>query len=571
MTSVQLYVYIEKNHLLYDAVQMLVFNTCDYCFVPLHKPHFVQSVGERLPHFAFGANGYNVLQSEYQFQTLMLDISTIKGGRQLLNHPEHLYAYVSIYQNSITLGYYYDKSPSGCIALIKSAITNFVESIGIDSVAKMLRCMHEAKHRMDNIVAPMKKYPTPQIGDEKNLFCHEVINSCVKKYPGNYLERLKILFRKGIALSEVAYHSKLCITTDSTVTFLGYDETKKEGKIRGIVAQMTNVPRVPISTPLDCDIAIINRNDRISDVLYNAALKIRATDYLIAVGYAYDSGLHLLAPAMMGTRFSAERTDNAKDRRAELVVGSLQHYDGQKRIKQMSRASAQRLNDLKKSICVKKLYTCPSTFYHGKFYYLASDQESYVIMGSSNITKPAYEKNYEFDVIYHFTRTADDITGLEKQFIDWYQGLVSNCIELDMLDERLFPSITAQDENNNNSKSTFYRMLESEEERERYSLLEEYRPSRISEYVFKGNAYRAFKKYVLFEFAARGISILEGFSYGNSCYVLSVDREDDVKKIIAWKSKEQVKKANEFIADFQHDAEYSTRIRALFSQYSEDC
>ena len=67
------------------------------------------------------------------------------------------------------------------------------------------------------------------------------------------------------------------------------------------------------------------------------------------------------------------------------------------------------------------------------------------------------------------------------------------------------------------------------------------------------------------------ISILEGFSYGNSCYVLSVDREDDVKKIIAWKSKEQVKNANEFIADFQHDAEYSTRIRALFSQYSEDC
>ena len=570
MTNIQLFDYIEKNNLLYDAVQMLVFNTRDYYFVPLYKPRFVQSINERLPHFAFGANGYNVLQSEYQFHTLMLDISTIKGGNQLLNHPEHLYAYVSMYQNCITLEYHYDKSPLGRIALIKGAITNFMESIGIDSIDKMLSCMQEAKDRMEKIVAPLKKYPTPQIGDEKILFCDEVISSYVKKYSRNYLERIKILFRKGIALSEVTYHTNLCITTDSTVTFSGYDETKKEGKIRGIVAQMTNVPQVPISTPLDCDIAIVNRNDRISDILYNIALKIRATDYLIAVGYAYDSGLHLLAPAMMGTRFSAEKTENAKDRYAELVVGSLQHYDGQKKIKQMSRASAQRLNDLKKSICIKKLYTCPDAFYHGKFYYLASDQEAYVIMGSSNITKPAYEKNFEFDVIYHFTRTADGITGLEKQFIDWYQGLVSNCVELDILDERLFPSTTVQDENSENSKSSFYRTLESEEERERYSLLEEYRPSRISEYVFKGNAYRAFKKYVLFEFAARKIAILEGFSYGNSCYVLSVDREDEVKKIIAWKSKEQVKNADEFITDIQHDAEYSVRIRALFSQFEED-
>lgn len=566
----KIYEYIEQNNLLYDAVHMLVFNTLGFCFIPLCKPFLVQSTGERLPHFAFGANGHNVLESEYQFQTLMLDISTIKGGNQLLNHPEHIYGYVSAYQNCITLEYHYDRGPTGRMTLIKAALNNFLDTVGIDSVEKLLNCIQEAKSRMDSVVAPMAKYPTPQIGGEEVLFCDEVINSYSRKYAKNNIDRLKILFRKGIALSESSYYSNLCITTDSMVTFPGYDETRKEGKIKGIVAQMTNIPKAPISTPLNSDIAIINKNDRISDILYNAALKIRATDYLFAVGYAYDSGLHLLSPAMMATRFSAEKTDNAKQRRAELVIGSLQHYDGQKRIKQMSRASAQRLNDFKKSICLKKVYTCPSAFYHGKFYYLASDQEAYVIMGSSNITKPAYEKNYEFDIIYHFTKTDDGCANLEKQFLDWYEELISNCIELNMLDESLFPSSTAQDENNESSRSSFYRSLESAEERERYSLLEGYQPSRISEYIFKGNAYRAFKKYVLFEYAARGISILEGFSYGNSCYILSIDREEDIKALIAWKSKEQIKNAEVFIADIQHDSEYSRRLREVFERYAEE-
>ena len=113
-------------------------------------------------------------------------------------------------------------------------------------------------------------------------------------------------------------------------------------------------------------------------------------------------------------------------------------------------------------------------------------------------------------------------------------------------------------------------MLESEEERERYSLLEEYNPSRISEYIFKGKAFKAFKKYILFEYAARGISILEGFSYGNSCYVLSVDREDFVKEIIAWKSKEQVKATDAFVTDIPHDMEYSRHLQELFENYGED-
>lgn len=137
------------------------------------------------------------------------------------------------------------------------------------------------------------------------------------------------------------------------------------------------------------------------------------------------------------------------------------------------------------------------------------------------------------------------------------------------MDETLFPSSTAQDESGYSRKTSFYRTLENDEERMRYSLLESYNPSRISEYAIKGRAYKSFKQYVLSEYAARGISVLEGFSYGNSCYILSVVREDDVKEVIAWKSKEQVKSTDVFIADIQHDLEYDNHIKELFIRYPD--
>ena len=570
IASTKMYYYIEKNNLLYDAMEMLVFNEDDFIFIPLNKPSIEQAIHNGLPHFAFGANKYNVLQSEYQFHTMMLDISSMKGGSQLLYHPEHLYGYISMYQNNITLEYYYERGSSGAMILIKAVLLNFLESLEIDSVEKLLSCMKKAKTRMQNIFVPMKTFPPLRVGLENVLFCDKVMDSYKIKNPIDNFDRNKVIFRKGISLAEKTFYTQLCITCNISVTFPGYDYENKTGKVKGIVLQTTNIPRVPIKTLLDSDISIVNKDDRISDILYNAALKIKATDYLIAVGYAYDSGLQLLAPAMMGTRYSADATEERDERRAELVIGSLQNYDGETRIRQMSRASAQKINDFKKSICVKKLYTCPNTFYHGKFYYIASDKEAYVIMGSSNITKPAYEKNYEFDMIYHFVREKEKISSLERQFLSWYQELISNCIEIESLDEKLFPSSTVQDENGDNAKSSFYRLLESEEERERYSLLEGYKPSRISEYIFKGKAFKAFKKYILFEYAARGISILEGFSYGNSCYVLNVDREDSVKEIIAWKSKEQVKNNGAFISDIQHDSEYSKHLRELFDNYEED-
>ena len=52
--------------------------------------------------------------------------------------------------------------------------------------------------------------------------------------------------------------------------------------------------------------------------------------------------------------------------------------------------------------------------------------------------------------------------------------------------------------------------------------------------------------------------------------MLSVVREDEVKEIIAWQSKEQVKNSEVFIADIQHDVEYDIHIKELFNQYPDN-
>ncbi len=450
----------------------------------------------------------------------------------------------------------------------KAAILNFLDSTNIDTIEKLTDCMNVANKKMLREFASIQQFLSPRISKEEVLIDELVLQSFERKNDRYSWDRISTLIRQGLSFAANQIYSELCITYKSGLTFQGYNTDDNTGKVTAIVLETVNVPRTNIKTPLDKDVAIISKEDRISDVLYEISLKIKATDYLIAVGYAYDSGLELLAPALMSVRYNADTTEARDERRAELVVGSLQHYDGKTKIKQMSRASAQRINDFKTSICIKKLYTCPKQFYHGKFYYISSDSEAYVIMGSSNITKPAFEKNYEFDVIYHFNKN-DDLRMLEQQFLNWYNELVSHCVEIFQLDESLFPSTVVQDENGSGSKTSFYRSLESEEERERYNLLERYSPSRISEFVFKGQPYRAFKKYILFEYAARGISILEGFSYGNSCYILSMVKEDEIKEKLKWKSKEQVREQESFITNIQHDLDYNQKIESLFERYPE--
>lgn len=79
------------------------------------------------------------------------------------------------------------------------------------------------------------------------------------------------------------------------------------------------------------------------------------------------------------------------------------------------------------------------------------------------------------------------------------------------------------DESDRNKEDTFYRKLSSDEERDRYNFLKEIGPTEIKLYPFtEGFEYKKFKHYSVFIYDNLGISIIEGFNYGDACYILGV-------------------------------------------------
>lgn len=61
-----------------------------------------------------------------------------------------------------------------------------------------------------------------------------------------------------------------------------------------------------------------------------------------------------------------------------------------------------------------KVYTYQPSFYHGKYYYLQNGTRGYVIVGSSNISNTAFNKNYELDIIHTFN------PKMNNSFANWF-------------------------------------------------------------------------------------------------------------------------------------------------------
>ncbi len=188
-------------------------------------------------------------------------------------------------------------------------------------------------------------------------------------------------------------------------------------------------PIAPIKTPLDKPISIVDSEDDIANILYRLSYDLRATRIFIATGYMFESGLSRLLPALYSM-------NNSEAYQAELIVGDLYKYAKGIKFKSPNRATASLLNTLQQAHIVTALYTYPASFYHGKFYYISNGKTSYVIMGSSNVTLSAFQKNKEFDVIYRFDN-QNGLNPLEQEFVDWYNALKADCQKLEELDESL--------------------------------------------------------------------------------------------------------------------------------------
>lgn len=322
------------------------------------------------------------------------------------------------------------------------------------------------------------------------------------------------------------------------------------------------IPLPEVKTLIDQDISIVDPDDKISDILYQIAVKIGANAFFAATGYTYDSGIRMLEPAIKCTRGINESYY------IELIIGDLQNYKPDIKQKCMNRKTAERINWLKDCHMLDHLYTYPDAFYHGKFYYISNGRISYVIVGSSNITESAYTKNRELDVMFRFERGEDGKPCEQEQmFLDWYADLKEKCVEIPRLNETLFSSNLIIDEAGNSSSPSILKKLTSEEERERYRFLESLCPSEVDEKMFyKKKEFKAFKGYIAFFYPENNITVLESFQYGNSCFVFGTTDEERIRMALARKSKEQVKQSDIYISNVNHDEDYQSELRQIFGK-----
>ena len=537
MATNDLIEYIEQNHLEYQMVNILLYNHYGFSFLPVPEPQLIiNSTNESFEVIGFG--GINLLANGYRVPVFKLtdELKRFKYLNRARYHPEEIRAYIARSGSSIGIEMVFSRKRDRARLIRNAAFETFANWNKVETIEQFNLLytesvtLYESRSRLGE---------TPRFDYEKLLI--DEAFSISANLAGIETERLYNTYRIKLAQAEKEiFNNRFALT--------GFHIDISESL--GFLAVFE--PIKPIKTSLEKPIVIIHDEDEIPNILYHIAFNLQATRMFIAVGYTYESGLDKLLPAI-------DSLNNNEGQMFELIVGDLSQYVKGKRCKSPNRATASLLNNLLKSKAISKLYTHPERFYHGKYYYIGNESTSYVIMGSSNVTLPAYQKNKELDVLYRFDRTKGT-DPLEQEFLDWYEALKADCIELDELHEDMFPSNLDIDEEGNSYSNSLIRKITSEEEQDRFRYLESFSPSSIKDDVFSGKYYKPFRDYMLFVFPEKDISILEGFSYGNSCYIFGTTEVDRIKYQLSMKSKEQVRQADIFITSIPHDERYKQEI-----------
>lgn len=261
---------------------------------------------------------------------------------------------------------------------------------------------------------------------------------------------------------------------------------------------------------------IIIKENTIEMILERILKRDKIGRVVSAVGFTYRSGL-VKINRLLNDLF-------LKDGKLELIVGALQNYnllnDKNNRI---DKATVIYLNDLLKNKKID-LYTLENKFYHGKFYYLCGEKYAYVIMGSTNISKTAFEKNFELDMLYVLNKGS----ALEIQFLAWYSSLKKQCRAISYLNENMFEDFIRPSELDvyrNNEKNTVslseikkrIDKLTDEETKQRLNLWMKHNPT----VVFENVELEALSSYVMYVFEENELAVFESFIPQNAYYVFS--------------------------------------------------
>lgn len=541
MTPKEIIKYLTDNHLEYQMVDILMFNSYGFYFLPILGPHLDIS-GSNCS--ILDREGVNVLSSEYQLPTMNIgQLRKLMKGVNLYETPsKFLYAYIARYKERIFGELFYDKAKTGVKNVREAAFEEFLTIIGVNSLSQLRTIVREAE--IEHQKQRKAPFYTQYINDTADLlFDNDVCNSINRRYMEDHIN-LSFLF--AIDRANNVIYSNRYISVNNSMYFDG------DKSITSISFSEDYVPLPVINVDLTRPTTILSKGESIPDILYKIAIEIKANELYIATGYAYKKGLDMLQPTI--------NTVYHQHGKMELLIGDLQNYSPDKKQKCMNRETAEKINWMFESGLLKDLKTYVNSFYHGKFYYVSNGRITYVIMGSSNITESAYTKNNELDILLRFD-IEDGQQSLLSEIKEWYDKLKSESVSLGRLNEELFQSNLYIDESKNVAGTLLFRKLTSEEEKERYNFLLKQAPTSIIEDAFsKSKDFKAFANYVAFVYAEYGLTIIESFSYGNSCYIFGTTDIDRIKHEIFRKSKEQAKAALTYVSDVQHNELYESEI-----------
>ena len=531
--------YIQANDLECEMTDVLLFNDLDFYFIPMVQPGLTPDKPGSF-YLSSLKNDYNYLSSDYCNMTFSVG-EICETAPKIYYHPEHLVGYIARYKNQIEgrIEYYKKSDAANVLRLnvIKSFFCCMEDEKGdlskeyiLDLIRKSKRIRNGYKRETDS---------EDLIVDIDILFDRKIIN-----YIKNDSIKTGLLHRiyvdRLIDLQLKLSFGKCSLIASEVYLTGGFKPTS-------ILFYTDIIYPEKIFTNLESTISIIDSKDTIPNILFDLSMRLNAKVLRIATGYIYDSGLKLLEPTL--------NTVGNRNGEISFYVGALQHYP--KASNDMNRSTAKLINEYLRSKRLDNLFTYTNGFLHGKHYYIANDEEAYVIIGSSNVTYSAYYNNYEFNIIHH-VKKEDDIYSL------WFDDLEEKSIKIDYLDETAYEQNIIQDEGGTSKGDSIYRKLTTEEQKKRYEILLRYNPSQVHENCFQGSrGFKPFKKYSVFEYEEKRLFVLESFDFGNACYFLQGESLMDIKAELRNKTKTDIQNSDHYLTHVVHESAFEDTIKEI--------
>ena len=292
---------------------------------------------------------------------------------------------------------------------------------------------------------------------------------------------------------------------------------------------------------------IILKENTIDRVINGIVRKREIIKFYAATGFVFSSGLKILQ----------ESFDKIRERKGEctIIVGTLMNYLNNKKSDKIDRKTAKYLNNLLDKDEIK-IFSHMTSFYHGKLYYLSDQNNSYIIIGSSNISKTAFHTNCEVDILNIIPRESEQ----DKIFQQWLKNFTNSCEQIKYLDENKFDDFEWNKEldiyENNNKNivalSEIKKRINSLTDAEtqfRFNIWMNHNPDMVLENI----SIEALKQYVMFVFLEKEMVVFESFKPQNAFYVFGCPKGiDDLISNISKLTKTQMVLSKQFVDRGNH-------------------